>query len=287
MFSLYFKFFFTLIVDVVSAFPFRGSPYSSNRAAYFLEYDPAGNYIVSLKISEMRFIPQTQNADPTPPPVGPLVLVMDIVFNPSSTAVSITVRSNGAQPGLIYPWPVVDGQVSTTQVVSSFPDLPLMFSLNFLGSDERIIATNPHLNSPGAAYLDVSYPSLQITVERIVTIPDQMASCWVVLAPQYDDVIVIDALQPNITVVSPETGAVKQVFHFDAPPLGAADSKLDRRWLYLLTDSPTDPQVLVFDVSPLQDGASPPQVQSYDIFSALGLFAPGAEAMGLAIHPSS
>jgi hypothetical protein len=52
MFSLYFKFFFTLIVGVVSAFPFRGSPYSSNRVAYFLENDPAGNYIVSLKISE-------------------------------------------------------------------------------------------------------------------------------------------------------------------------------------------------------------------------------------------
>lgn len=235
----------------------------------------------------MRFIPQTQNADLTPPPVGPLILIMDIVFNPSSTAVFITVRSNGAQPGLIYAWPVVGRQVSTTAVVSSFPDLPLIFSLNFLGSDERIIATNPHLNSPGAAYLDVSYPALQITLERIVTIPDQMAACWVVLAPRYDDIIVIDALQPNITVVSPETGAVKQVFHFDAPPPGAADSKLDRTWLYSLTDSPTDPQVLIFDVSPLQVGGSPLQVQSYDIFSALGQFARGAEAMGLVIYPST
>ena len=65
-------------------------------------------------LGPVRSIPQTQNADPTPPPVGPLVLVMDIVFNPSSTAVFITIRSNGAQPGLIYAGPVVDGQVSTS-----------------------------------------------------------------------------------------------------------------------------------------------------------------------------
>jgi hypothetical protein len=143
-------------------------------------------------------------------------LISDIVFNPSSTAVSITLRSNGAQPGLIYAWPIVAGQVSGTLVVSSFPDLALIFSLNFLGADDRIIVTNPHLNSPGAAYLDVSYPSLEITVEKIITIPDRMALCWVVKTPQYDDVIVIDALQPNITFISPETSGIKQVLHFDA-----------------------------------------------------------------------
>ena len=233
-----------------------------------------------------RFVPQTENTDPTPPPVGPLVLISDIVFNPSSTAIFITVRSNGAQPGLIYAWPVVDGQVSTTPVVSSFADLALIFSLNFLGSDDRIIATNPHLNSPGAAYLDVSYPSLEITLETIITIPDQMASCWVVLVPQYDDVIVVDALQPNITIISPETGAVKEVFHFDAPPPGAADSKLDRKWLYTLTDSPTDPKVLVFDVTPLSDGGLPQLAQSYDTVGAVGLIPTGAGLFGLAVYAS-
>ena len=233
-----------------------------------------------------RFVPQTEDTDPTTPPVGPLVLISDIVFNPSSTALLITVRSNGAQPGLIYAWPVVDGQVSTNAVVSSFADLALIFSLNFLSSDTRVVATNPHLNSPGAAYLDISYPSLEITVERIVTIPDQKASCWVVLVPQYDDVIVVDALQPNITIVSPETGAVKGVFHFDAPPPGAADSKLDRSWFYTLTDSATAPQVLVFDTTPLGSGGLPQLVQSYDIASALGPIPAGAGDFGLAIYPS-
>jgi hypothetical protein len=99
-----------------------------------------------------------------------------------------------------------------TPVASSLPDLALIISLNFLGSDDRIIATNPHLNSPGAAYLDVSYPSLEITIEKIITIPDQMASYWVANAPQYDDVIVINALQPNITVIGPETGSVNRCF---------------------------------------------------------------------------
>lgn len=240
-----------------------------------------------LLSAQLVFVPQTENADPTPAPAGPLVLFMDIVFNPSSTAVFTTVRSNGAQPGLIYAWPVVNGQVSNIPVVSSIAALPLTFSLNFLGSDDHIIATNPHLNSPSAAYLDVSYPSLEIILERVVTIRDQMASCWVVYAPQYDDTIVMDALQPNITVISPETGVVKQVFHFDAPPPGAADSKIDRTWLYCITDSPTAPEILVFDMTPLSYGSTPPQVQSYPIVSALGPIPTGSEPMGLAIYLSN
>jgi hypothetical protein len=52
MFSLYFKLLLATPLGIASAFPFRGPQDSRNRAAYFLENDPSGNSIVSLKISE-------------------------------------------------------------------------------------------------------------------------------------------------------------------------------------------------------------------------------------------
>jgi hypothetical protein len=77
------------------------------------------------------------------------------------------------------------------------------------------------------------------------------------------------------------------MFHFNAPPLGAADSKIDRTWLYSLTDSPTDPQNLVFDAMPLSCGGPPQHVQSYDLIGALGALSPSSTDIGLAIYPSS
>jgi len=231
-------------------------------------------------LGPLRLIPQTENADPTTPPPGPLVLASDIVFNPSFTAVFIAVRSNGGKAGLVYAWPVVGGHVSTTPVVSSLPDLSIFFSFDFLGSDSRILATNPHLNSPGAAFLDVS-SSFAVTEEKIITIPQQVASCWIALAPQFDSAFIIDAGAPNITIVSPETGAVKDIFHFNGT--GAQDSRVDRTWLYTMNVPPMNPHVLVFDIQGLREGRSPKQVQSFDLFSALGPF-PGY--LGLSIYPS-
>lgn len=53
--------------------------------------------------------------------LAPLVLISDIMFN---TAAFIPFRSNDAQPGLIYSWLVVDGQVSGTQLSHYSPTRP-------------------------------------------------------------------------------------------------------------------------------------------------------------------
>lgn len=230
----------------------------------------------------MRPIPQTQLTDPTVPPPGPLILADDITFNPSETALLVSVRSNGAQPGLIYVYPIKDGQVSTESVVSSFPSIPFAFSLNFLdGSDEHLLVTNPHVNSPGAAFVSVSYPSLEITLTKTITIPGQVASCWAAYAPQFDTVFVLDAAQPNITVVSPETGDVRGVVQFDAVMGGGIDSRVDREWLYTLTDPNTDPKVMVWNV---KEGGQLREVQSFDIEGSLGETIPAW--FGLAIYPT-
>ena len=52
MFSLYFRLFVVIPLGFAWAYPFPGPHDSSNRALYFLDNDPAGNYLVSLKISD-------------------------------------------------------------------------------------------------------------------------------------------------------------------------------------------------------------------------------------------
>lgn len=232
----------------------------------------------------LRPVPQTQLTDPTIPPPGPLVLIADITFNPSQTALFASVRSNGGEPGLLYAYPVQDGQVGRKEVVSSFPTLPFAFSLNFLDFiDEHLLVLNPHLNSPGAAFVSVSYPLLEITLTKTITIPGQMASCWAAYAPWLDSVFVLDALQTNVTVLNPETGDVKGQVNFDAIRGGGSDSRVDRKWLYTLTDFniladgvTPDPVIEVFDVS----GGQVREVQRYDILEGVG---PIQFWMGMAI----
>ena len=233
----------------------------------------------------LRVIPQPQGA--TAPPVGPLISTGDITFNPSSSALFTTVASADGGPGSLYVYPVVDFQVDHTPVNNTLQDLTIPFSLNFLSSDTRLFATNPHDGSPGAALLDVS-PELRATEAQIITIPDQAASCWVADAPAFDTLFIMDAAKANITILNRSDGEVKAQFGFTTPAFGAMDTKVDRNFLYSLT-APfgsdftliASPQILVYDITPVREGKIPTQVQSFDIFKAVGQI---PDLMGLAIY---
>ena len=234
----------------------------------------------------LRLVPQSDFTNSTTPPAGPLTIISQVAFNPSETALFLTAHSNGgqgAQPSLIYAWPVQDGKVATESVVSSFPEITFAFSLNFLGDDNRFFITNPHLANPGAAILDVSYPSLQITIEKIIQIPKQIASCWCVYAPQFDSLFVFDAVQPNITILDDNTGDLRSVFHFDPTQRGGVDAMAQRSWLYSLTNNQTDPKINVFNIEGSGSGKTPTLVQAYDLFKGLGTF---PAWMGLDVYPS-
>lgn len=211
------------------------------------------------------------------------MLRADIVFKPSSTALFVTIRSNGALPGVIYVRPVTEAHILTTPVISSFSDLSFVFSLNFLDSDSRILATNRHLDSPGAFFLDVS-PSLGITQEKSITIPDQMAACWVAYALRFRQPSSSTPCSPISRLSALKLVISKVFFHFETSEFGAFDTAVDRTWLITLTDAPTDPKIVVFDLTGLNEGKLPQQVQSYDLFSSVGTF---PDWMGLHIYPSS
>ena len=200
-------------------------------------------------LGPLRLLPQTQLADPTPPPPGPLVLTADVAFNPSSTALFVTFRSNGALPGSIYVFPVHNGQVGRTPVRSQFPGLGATFSLNFLAegnskelSDKRLIVTNAFVNQTGAALFEVAYPSLQVTEKTPVPLPGQQGTCWVAYDPRLSkSAYVMDAGQPQINVVDARTGVLEKRVSFTngGQPVttgsGSFDTRIDREWVYVLT----------------------------------------------------
>lgn len=186
-------------------------------------------------IGGLRLIPKTERDNPTTQPTSPSAIGQDIRSNPSSTAVFVIIRSNGGQPGLLYTWPVgKGGEVSTTPVVTSLPQLPFLFSIIFLGSDRRLSATNPVQGDAGASFLELS-PSLKVRVEKAIPVADQFALCWGNYAPRFNSAYVNAGL-PRVMVLDSVTGAVRgTVTHGDR--FGGTDKSIDRRWLYHLVEN--------------------------------------------------
>lgn len=236
-------------------------------------------------------IPQTELEDPTTPPAGPLTIAADIRFNPTSSALLVTVRSNGGKSGILYSWPVQYGEIIQKPANNSLPDIPFPFSINFLSSDSRFFLTNPHLDSAGAAIVELS-PTGTVTNIQTITIPGQLASCWVAYDPSLKSVFVADALRPVITIVDTVSGEITGSTNFSTPTLGGVDSKVDRNYLYQLTapvntttlDLEASPHVLVYNIADVGDKKTLTQKQSFDIFSAVGEF-PGV--FGLAVYPAA
>lgn len=175
------------------------------------------------------------------PPTGPPGTGSEISFNPDSSAVLVTVKGSAgppAVPGYIVVFPVTDGYVGTTPVVSQISDLILDFSINFLGSNDRAMITDP---SFGAAFVEIG-SDLSITETNHIVLPNQGASCWGAYSPQYDTAYVIDAGHTNITLLDPASGAIKGVISYEAGAKGGYDTVINREWLYTLT---ADSSVLV------------------------------------------
>ena len=120
-------------------------------------------------------------------------------------------------------------------------------------------------------------------MEKIITFPGQVASCWAAYAPQFDAVYIIDAARPNVTTINPETGEVRGQTSFSENKVvefGGADARVDRNWLYILSDNQMDPKVIVIEVRP---GQVPITIQEFNIFQQVGMI-PGW--MGMAICPT-
>ncbi|KAL8872024.1 MAG: hypothetical protein Q9174_002274 [Haloplaca sp. 1 TL-2023] len=240
-----------------------------------------------IPLGPVRELPGAQLSPPPPGGAGPFIAARDIVFNPSSSALFVTVPGNSSSPGLLYAFAVSKrGDVSRQPVVSELPELEMLFSMNFLASDRRAIVTSPGAGRPGSAILDIQYPSLKARVEKVIAIPSQVGDCWVAYSQDSSRyAYVIDAGQPAIGIVDPRTDGLQGVSGFGnttAVRLGGVDARLDRKWMYLLTNDPMAPKINVFGLE--RGGAKLRNVQEFDVFGKVGNI---TSWQGLAIWPAS
>ncbi|KAM3543747.1 hypothetical protein ARSEF1564_003300 [Beauveria bassiana] len=203
----------------------------------------------------------------TSPPIGVPNTVSNVVFNPSQTALFVTVKGNGESGptgrGYIYAYQVLNGQINSQPVISRPPGLMLDFSLSFL-SDSAAVVTDP---AYGASYISIA-SNLSVTVSNQITIPGQGATCWSVFAPEFDTVYLSDGASPNITALDPMSGKTKFVIPGDGQSTGSFDSAVDRSSLYVLQGSTA---VSVFDLKGSKSGDQTPSLFQYLDLSFLGV----------------
>jgi len=214
-------------------------------------------------------------AGQTTPPVGPPNTVSDIVFNPSQTALIVTVKGNGVTPGYIYAYPVSHGSISWTPTISRPSELAIDFSISFLGSDHKAVITDP---SYGASLVDID-DNFVFTVSKKIPIAGEAAVCWSQYSARFNTIFIMDGGVTNITLIDPETGAIKGLAVQSAAGAGSLDSKLDQTYLYVLKGAPL---IGVSDVLGLNEGKLPVEIQSFDL-SSLGS---RQGFQGLSIYPS-
>lgn len=204
-------------------------------------------------------LPLTQ----TTPPVGPPGTGSDIVFNPSSTALFVTLKGDGSNPGYIFAFPIVSKQISSKPVISRPPELLLDFSLNFFDIDTKGIITDP---AYGASIVSVA-SNFSVTVDKRVAIPGQGATCWSAYSSRFDAVFIFDGGKPNITTLDPKTGDVKYTITGAVGRGGSFDSVVSGEFLYVLQGAAG---ISVFSLlGSVGNGKTPKLVQSLDL-SGLG-----------------
>ena len=182
------------------------------------------------------------------------------MFNPSSSALTVSVKGSPlltpVAPGYIFSWPVVNGSVSYSAVVTSIPTIILDFSLTYTYSDFDLLITDPAL---GADFLGVT-SNLNLTVANPVNITYQEATCWSYFDPVSNAVFVTDAAQTNVTVLNPVDGSLMSTINYDPTNVGGLDNMVVGSSLYILSQAAT---IVNIDISGIAQGKTPRQVQSF------------------------
>ncbi|KAM0239527.1 hypothetical protein ACHAP5_008250 [Fusarium lateritium] len=185
----------------------------------------------------------------TNPITGPPNTVSNVLFNPSETALFVTLKGDGMNDGYVYAYKVSDGIVSDEAVASRPMNLPVAFGMSFYSDDSAVIVTPAY----GAAFVSID-ENLNVVTEYNITIPGQMATCWSVASEDSGSVYLLDAGVPSITSLNTENMAIENTLPGYEMGMGNFDGTIAGSKLYVLQAAPA---IAVFD---LEDPSCDPEV---------------------------
>lgn len=213
------------------------------------------------------------------PPLAPFNTTSDIQFSPCSKYLMMTLKGGSlTSPGKVYIWPVVNGQVQTTPVVTVIDTLILPFGFNFL-SNNKIVVTDA---ASGYSIVNVNPTTFEVSLIQQVKIPSSKLICWTAYAPRFNTLFMTDGGVgfTNITLVDSVSGQVKGEMVQPASQVVGLDITVDRTFVYNLKGDNT---ISVADISGLNN-------KSYDLaqpeFQAYTLPGDRRGYTGMTVYPS-
>jgi hypothetical protein len=184
----------------------------------------------------------------TVPPVGPPNTTSDILFNPSESALFVVIKGDGTNDGWIYAYKVLDGKVNEQPVKSRLNGVPTPFGTTFV-TDCSAVVTSPAF---GAAFVDVAF-NLTVTVDTIVEVPGQGATCWAAFSEARGSMYLLDGGVPAVTALNPSTKAIGRTIPGYEAGMGNFDGIVGGGKLYALQ---AEPAIAIFDLENPAGGPS-------------------------------
>ncbi|KAI1035415.1 hypothetical protein LB504_005893 [Fusarium proliferatum] len=176
----------------------------------------------------------------TSPPTGPPNTVSNILFNPSETALFVTIKGNGMENGFVYAYKVEDGRVSEEAIKSQPNNLPVAFGMSFISDASAVVSTPAY----GAAFVSITN-DLTVLTKTNITVPKQMATCWTATSAGSRSVYLLDAAVPDVTALNTKNMAIGRTLHGYTAGKGNFDAIISGSKLYILQAAPA---IAVFDL---------------------------------------
>jgi hypothetical protein len=215
------------------------------------------------------------------PPAGPTNTVSHVFFSEDESRLYATVKGNPAvnSTGFISIFSVEEDAscsftLSREDVRSSPEGTAVLFGSQIIPGTGDIFATDA---SFGGAILSVDDTTLKVSTLARGVVENQVATCWVTLAPGTDSAFVTDVATPRLVELSlTDASVVGQLDLSDQDAKGFIDLANSGGFVYILA-ADVAPQILVIDV---RRGISLAALaQGFDI-AALGA---GANSQGFAL----
>jgi hypothetical protein len=189
----------------------------------------------------------------TNPIMGPANTVSQILFNPSETALFVSMKGNGMDAGYVYAYKIENGKVAEEPVTSRPEGVTIAFGMSFV-SDSQAVISSP---SFGGAFVSIA-EDLSVSTSNIVNIANQSAVCWTVFSEERNSMYMLDAGVADLTTLSPETMEVSGTVPGSEAGMGNLDGIIGGNKLYALQN---EPAIAVYDLDNRADG---PELHTLD-----------------------